>query len=114
MTAVSASLDETNSSLLLLNEGKLYFRQKNSQSSRMSFEELQMNIETSTSVTVLDQITEKTSVQSKLQWSISLGLMSLIAVLLAIPISRVPPREGRYKRVLPAICLYILSWTFDN
>ena len=107
VTAVSASLDSTNPSLLLLNEGKLYFRQKNSQSSRMSFEELQMNIETNTSVKVLDQITEKTSVQSKLQWSISLGLMSLIAVLLAIPISRVPPREGRYKRVLPAIFVFI-------
>ena len=107
LTAVSASLDTNNPSILLLNEGNLYFKQKNSQSSRMSFEELQMNIETNPSIKVLDQITEKTSVQSKFQWSISLGLMSLIAVLLAIPISRVPPREGRYKRVLPAIFVFI-------
>ena len=115
LTAVSASLDTNNPSILLLNEGNLYFKQKNSQSSRMSFEELQMNIETNPSLKILDQITKKTSVQSKLQWSISLGLMSLIAVLLAIPISRVPPREGRYKRVLPAIFVFIFYLgTFDN
>ena len=107
VTAVSASLDIFNPSVLLLNEGNLYFKQKDSQSSRMSFEELQMNIETSPSIKVLDKITEKTSIQSKFQWSISLGLMSLIAVLLAIPISKVPPREGRYKRVLPAIFIFI-------
>jgi lipopolysaccharide export system permease protein len=107
VTADSASLDITNPSILLLNEGNLYFKQKDYQSSRMSFEELQMNIETSPSIKVLDKITEKTSIQSKFQWSISLGLMSLIAVLLAIPISKVPPREGRYKRVLPAIFIFI-------
>ena len=107
VTAVSASLDISNPSVLLLNEGSLYFKQNDYQSSRMSFEELQMNIETSPPIKVLDKITEKTSIQSKFQWSISLGLMSLIAVLLAIPVSKVPPREGRYKRVLPAIFIFI-------
>jgi len=107
VTADSASLDITNPNILLLNEGNLYFKQNDYQSSRMSFEELQMNIETSPPIKVLDKITEKTSIQSKFQWSISLGLMSLIAVLLAIPVSKVPPREGRYKRVLPAIFIFI-------
>ena len=107
VTADSASLDIANPNILLLNEGNLYFKQKDYQSSRMSFEELQMNIEASPPIKVLDKITEKTSIQSKFQWSISLGLMSLIAVLLAIPVSKVPPREGRYKRVLPAIFIFI-------
>ena len=107
VTADSASLDITNPNILLLNEGNLYFKQKDYQSSRMSFEELQMNIEASPPIKVLDKITEKTSIQSKFQWSISLGLMSLIAVLLAIPVSKVPPREGRYNRVLPAIFIFI-------
>jgi lipopolysaccharide export system permease protein len=107
VTADSASLDITNPNILLLNEGNLYFKQKDYQSSRMSFEELQMNIEASPPIKVLDKITEKTSIQSKFQWSISLGLMSLIAVLLAIPVSKVPPREGRYKRVLPAVFIFI-------
>ena len=107
VTADSASLDITNPNILLLNEGNLYFKQKDYQSSRMSFEELQMNIEASPPIKVLGKITEKTSIQSKFQWSISLGLMSLIAVLLAIPVSKVPPREGRYKRVLPAIFIFI-------
>ena len=107
VTADSASLDITNPNILLLNEGNLYFKQNDYQSSRMSFEELQMNIEASPPIKVLDKITEKTSIQSKFQWSISLGLMSLIAVLLAIPISKVPPREGRYKRVLPAVFIFI-------
>ena len=107
VTADSAPLDIANPNILLLNEGNLYFKQKDYQSSRMSFEELQMNIEASPPIKVLDKITEKTSIQSKFQWSISLGLMSLIAVLLAIPVSKVPPREGRYNRVLPAIFIFI-------
>jgi lipopolysaccharide export system permease protein len=108
ITAASASLDINNSNILLLNRGNFYFKKENSKSSRMSFEELKMNVESNTSDNSIKEITKEISEQSKFQWSISLGLMSFIAVLLAIPISKVRPREGRYKRILPAIFIFIL------
>ena len=107
VTAISASLDVNNPNVLLLNKGNLYFKQDNSDSSRMSFGELKMNIERNSTGDILGKKTEAISSQSKFQWSVSLGLMSLIAVLLAIPISKVRPREGRYKRILPAIFVFI-------
>tara|TARA_B110000438_G_scaffold53102_1_gene53309 strand:+ start:609 stop:1634 length:1026 start_codon:yes stop_codon:yes gene_type:complete len=108
ITAANASLDTDNPNILLINNGNFYFRKDNSESSRMSFEELKMNIESNTSDDSTKETTKEVSEQSKFQWSISLGLMSLIAVFLAIPMSKVRPREGRYKRILPAIFIFIL------
>ena len=108
VTAASASLDINNPNIMLLNRGNVYFKKQNTESSRMSFEELKMNVESNTSDNSIKKITKEISEQSKFQWSISLGLMSFIAVLLAIPISKVRPREGRYKRILPAIFIFIL------
>jgi lipopolysaccharide export system permease protein len=45
---------------------------------------------------------------AKMQWNFSLAIISIIGVLLAIPISKVNPREGRYRNVLPAIFLFVL------
>lgn len=44
---------------------------------------------------------------AQLQWRISLPLLVPIVTLLAIPLSRVNPRQGRYVRLLPAIFLYM-------
>ena len=108
ITAANASLDIDNPNILLLNKGNFYFRKDNSKSSRMSFEELKINIISNISDNSMKEITIEVSEQSKFQWSILLGLMSFIAVFLAIPISKVRPREGRYKRILPAIFIFIL------
>lgn len=45
--------------------------------------------------------------QAELQWRISLAIMAPTIALLGIPLSRVNPREGRYRRLLPAIFLYM-------
>jgi len=44
---------------------------------------------------------------AQLQWRISLPLLVLVLPLIAIPLSRVDPRQGRYLRLLPAIFLYM-------
>jgi lipopolysaccharide export system permease protein len=44
---------------------------------------------------------------AELQWRISLVLLIPVLVLLAVPLSRVTPREGRFARLVPAIFLYI-------
>jgi lipopolysaccharide export system permease protein len=45
---------------------------------------------------------------AELQWRISLVLLIPILTLLAVPLSRVSPREGRFARLVPAILLYML------
>lgn len=45
---------------------------------------------------------------AELQWRISLVLLIPVLALLAVPLSRVSPREGRFARVVPALLLYIV------
>jgi len=44
---------------------------------------------------------------AQLQWRISLPLLVPIIALIAVPMSRVNPRQGRYMRLLPSIILYM-------
>ena len=44
---------------------------------------------------------------AELQWRISIPLLIPIVVLMAVPLSRVNPRQGRYAKLLPAILLYL-------
>lgn len=44
---------------------------------------------------------------AQLQWRISMPLMIPILTLLALPLSRVNPRQGRFAKLLPAIFLHI-------
>ncbi len=45
--------------------------------------------------------------QAQLQWRLSLPLMVFVLVLMAMPLSRVNPRQGRFAKLLPAIFLHI-------
>jgi len=45
--------------------------------------------------------------QAELQWRLSLPLMVFVIVLLAIPLSKVSPRQGRYNKLFPSILLYL-------
>ncbi|WP_252179439.1 LPS export ABC transporter permease LptF [Endozoicomonas sp. 4G] len=45
---------------------------------------------------------------AELQWRISLPLLIPIIVLLAVPLSKVNPRQGRYVKLLPGVLLYLL------
>jgi lipopolysaccharide export system permease protein len=44
---------------------------------------------------------------AEFQWRISLVLLIPVVALLAVPLSRVSPREGRFARVVPALLLYL-------
>lgn len=44
---------------------------------------------------------------AELQWRISLPILVFIVTLMAVPLSRVNPRQGRYLKLLPAILLYM-------
>lgn len=43
----------------------------------------------------------------ELQWRLSLPLLVFVVTVLAVPLSRVNPRQGRYLKLLPAILLYM-------
>ncbi len=50
--------------------------------------------------------------RSALQWRLALPIMVFIGTLLAVPLSRTSPRQGRFLKMFPAIILYILYYTF--
>ncbi len=50
--------------------------------------------------------------QAALQWRIAMPLMVFIATLLAVPLSKTNPRQGRYFKMLPAILIYVFYLTF--
>ncbi|XKE45970.1 LPS export ABC transporter permease LptF [Halomonas organivorans] len=45
--------------------------------------------------------------RAQLQWRVGLPVMVFILTLLAMPLSRVNPRQGRFAKLLPAIFLYV-------
>ena len=45
---------------------------------------------------------------AEFQWRISLAILTLILAVLAIPLSTVRPRQGRYIILIPAILIYII------
>jgi len=60
------------------------------------------------------QLLAENDLESKaaLQWRISMPLMVLIATLLAVPLSKTNPRQGRYMKMLPAILIYVFYLAF--
>lgn len=49
---------------------------------------------------------------AELQWRFSVPLMLLTLTLVAVPLSRVNPRSGKYAKLLPAIVVYIIYANF--
>lgn len=49
---------------------------------------------------------------AELQWRVSLAISALLLALLAVPLSSVRPRRGRYLTLLPAILIYIVYVNF--
>lgn len=45
--------------------------------------------------------------RSELQWRLSIPLLVFIVTLLAVPLSKVNPRQGRFLKLLPAVLLYM-------
>lgn len=50
--------------------------------------------------------------RSELHWRVAMPVMCIVLTLLAVPLSRLRPREGRYARLLQAILIYFVYSTF--
>jgi len=46
--------------------------------------------------------------QAALQWRLSMPILVLVVAILAVPLSKTNPRQGRYLKMLPAIVLYFV------
>lgn len=46
--------------------------------------------------------------QAMLQWRISMPLMCIILTVIAVPLARLKPRQGRYARVWLAVVVYLI------
>lgn len=49
--------------------------------------------------------------RAELQWRISLPILVFVVTLMAVPLARVNPRQGRFLKLLPAILLYMAYLT---
>lgn len=47
------------------------------------------------------------SSRAQLNWRLSLPVLALVVTLLAVPLSRVNPRQGRFARLVPSILIYL-------
>jgi lipopolysaccharide export system permease protein len=50
--------------------------------------------------------------RAELHWRVAMPVMCVVLTLLAVPLSRLRPREGRYARLLQAILIYFVYTTF--
>ncbi|WP_415882267.1 LPS export ABC transporter permease LptF [Neptuniibacter sp. QD34_54] len=49
--------------------------------------------------------------RAQLNWRLSLPVLAIVVTLLAVPLSRVNPRQGRFARLVPSIIIYLLYLT---
>ncbi len=46
--------------------------------------------------------------RAQLHWRLSLPILAIVVTMLAVPLSRVNPRQGRYGRLVPSIVVYLI------
>ncbi|OHV07731.1 LPS export ABC transporter permease LptF [Kushneria phosphatilytica] len=114
----SGSGDNGNSRYLVLTDGARYaITPGDHRAERLEFETYALRLQDQAEQTSYDD-TELLSTgallsrqdegaMAALQWRPSLALMVPILTLIALPLSRASPRQGRFARVLPAIFIYI-------
>lgn len=66
-------------------------------------------IEAVPTLELFNQSTREAAAQ--LHWRLGLPLLAIIVTLIAVPLSRVNPRQGRYARLVPSILIYLLYLT---
>lgn len=71
-----------------------------------SGEARELDIEARTVADLLDELTP--AAMAELQWRVSVPLTLLVLTLLAVPLSRAQPRQGRYSNLFAAILLYMI------
>jgi lipopolysaccharide export system permease protein len=66
----------------------------------------ELDIEARTLNELLDQM--DAPAMAELQWRFSVPITLMVLTLIAVPLSRAPPRQGRYNNLIAGILLYIM------
>ena len=103
---------------IVLNEGKRYLGAPgNPEYNLMSFKEYGVRLPTQElNVRDRDRARSTRSLigspdlehQSELQWRLTLPLSILVMAILAVPLSRVPPRKGKFSTIFPAMVVILI------
>ena len=110
LTAKKSFVSEENPNLLYFEQGFTITKNQNI-FVEMQFDLFSMNIEEDfllNKKTGFDDMTESNSSLSDKLSKLSLPLLSVIATVMALPLSRVKPRKGRYSRVLPSMLVFMI------
>lgn len=110
--------DETGSRFLVLSDGsRIATRPGSAVAEKLEFETYAVRLEDSVaSLEVEDVEIQSTAAlwqsdgvesMAALQWRISLALMVPVLTMMALPLSRANPRQGRFAKLMPAIALYV-------
>ncbi|MCV6588356.1 MAG: LPS export ABC transporter permease LptF [Marinobacterium sp.] len=67
--------------------------------------------ETETRSTTELWLLEDAASVAQLQWRFTIPVLALVVTLIAVPLARVNPRQGRYARLVPSILIYLLYIT---
>ena len=110
LTAKKSFISPEDPNLVFFENGESFSKDGKNQV-KMSFELLSMNIGKNFFLNGTSNQKDVNEVQlSRLDiiWKISLPLLTLIAVFLALPLSKVKPRQGRYSKVLPCLMVFLV------
>lgn len=66
------------------------------------------DLRTASTASLFPLINDDVAKSAELQWRLSVPLMVLTLTLIAVPLSRINPRSGKYAKLFPAILIYIL------
>jgi len=110
LTAKKSFISPEDPNLVFFENGESFSKDGKNQV-KMSFELLSMNIGKNFFLNGTSNQKDVNEVQlSRLDiiWKISLPLLTLITVFLALPLSKVKPRQGRYSKVLPCLIVFLV------
>ncbi len=110
LTAKKSFISPEDPNLVFFENGKSFSIDDKNQV-KMSFESLSMNAGNDLSLETVSKQKNLNEVKLfglKNIWKISLPLLTLISVFLALPLSKVRPRQGRYSKVLPSLIVFLV------
>lgn len=116
-----AQEDDSNEQFIVLEDGRVYkgapgtgdfqnisFKQYKIRLPQKDSKALVYDIRTQPSSALLPFNNSDLTKAAELQWRLSIPLMALTLGLLAVPLSRVDPRRGKFAKILPAILVYVV------
>ena len=110
LTAKKSFISPEDPNLVFFENGESFSKDSENQV-KMSFELLSMNVGKNFFLNGTSNQKDLNEVQLSGPdniWRISLPLLTLIAVFLALPLSKVKPRQGRYSKVLPCLMVFLV------